>query len=213
MARPKEAPAWGEPVAGGGKGGAKASPASKHRKQTDDLRRRENVLRPCAFLGSQHIRGGQGNDGQKGAQGRAESGRQELREIITENEGQQGDRTGLNDRHPRPPKKEGDIFPESAGQVMVIAAGMGIGGGELGIAQGPDQGHDSSQDPGKEKSAVTPRIGRNERGRLEDARPDDNADYQRDAVDEGKRLFGYRRFFLHTVQSDPDKNLLLIRYR
>ena len=71
---------------------------------------------------------------------------------------------------------------------MVIAAGMGIGGGKLGIAQGSDQGQDSSQDPGKEKGAVTPRIGRNERGCLKDARPDDNTDYQRDAVDKGKRL-------------------------
>ncbi len=81
---------------------------------------------------------------------------------------------------------------------MIVAAGMGIGGGKLGIAQGPDQRDAPPQDPGKEKGAVTPRICRNEGGCLEDAGPDDDADHQRNAVDEGKRLFGHCRFFLHT---------------
>jgi hypothetical protein len=63
---------------------------------------------------------------------------------------------------------------------MVVAAGMGEGRAQLGVAQRADQRHQAAQRPGQEHPARAAGHARYQGRRLEDAGTDHHADDQRD---------------------------------
>ena len=97
--------------AGAGRPGDE-QPGPDHEEQPRDLGGGQDLLRRLPLPQAGPVDGRE-NDDQQGRENRrrAAAQREELRRVVTEDERQQRDRTGLENRHPRPGEEEGGFLP------------------------------------------------------------------------------------------------------
>jgi hypothetical protein len=170
----------------------------RHQQQAADLDQCQPGLGPAAGAQAVQVEQPQSQHGGAGIQGagpgrRQEGQRRHLGQVVAEHEGEQGDGTGGDHGIAGPAEEEGDRAAVGAVQEVVVAAGVGVGGAELGVAEGAGQRHCAAQQPGQEHPAGAGAHAGHQRGRLEDAGADDDADDQGDGfaqAEQGPRLVG-----------------------
>src|SRR2546421_594470 len=92
------------------------------------------------------------------------------------------DATSTASRSPElgPGEDEPDLRPVGPRQVRVVAAGRPVAARQLGVTQGPDQGHDAADGPGGHAHGRAARTLKDVLRALVDRRADDDADDQAD---------------------------------
>ena len=102
---------------------------------------------------------------------------------LREGDGDGGDRAGLDDEHEGPAVEETGERAVELGQVRILAAGLGHGGGERAVApRGRDREH-AGQRPHEEQPPGGRQPARDVGGDDEDARPDHRARDERRGVE------------------------------
>lgn len=102
--------------------------------------------------------------------------------VIAIDEGDGGDRPGLDHHAPCPGEQHRQRPAIGPREEMIFAAPVRMGGGKLRIAQGTGERDDAAQQPGAHERRLPAHIGGHQRGRLEDADAEDDAHHEGDAI-------------------------------
>src|SRR5262249_59828227 len=89
---------------------------------------------------------------------------------------------GEDDRQLHPAEQEAAPRPQGAAEVDDVAAVARVGGGQFGVAQRADEREQAGGAPGDEGGGRVAGVLEDERSRLVDAGPDDDADDDADGV-------------------------------
>lgn len=105
-----------------------------------------NALSPASP--EEQLDGGEQEDGGKGVERRAVGAEiDDAVHIVADDEAEQCDGAGIDDGEARPSEQEGEAAAPCALEEMIVAAGMGEGAGEFGIAERTHQGDEAADDP------------------------------------------------------------------
>ena len=144
---------------------------------------RQRKLRALALQRAADVDRGQHDDHDEGVdRGTVAAERDQHIGVVAIDEGDRGDRAGLDHGAARPGEQQSGRRAVGAGEEMILAAGIGMRSAEFGVAKRADQSEEAAEHPKPEKNGLAARSGRDDRGRLEDA------DAQNEADNDGRTL-------------------------
>ena len=110
--------------------------------------------------------------------------------VVAKGIGHGADAAGQDDGQLGPAEQKADPASEGPRQVHIIAAHPRIRRRQLGIAQGAEQRQDAAQKPTAEPQPRSVHVGEDVLGRLENRRPDDDADDNADGIPQSEMGVG-----------------------
>ncbi len=119
---------------------------------------------------------------------------QDLRDVVAQHVGEEGDGPRLDDRHPRPGVQKREPWAEGATEEVVVPPRAGKGRREFGVTECSDEGSDAPGEPDEQEGALGWKRSRHQGRHAEDHGADHGAHDEGNRVDRVKRLSGYSPF-------------------
>ena len=163
-----------------GAGEAISSPTMTDAHQPQHFERREGILDAAALPQSGDVEHGEPHDHRR-RHDRGEAGTRlavthQGRHVVAHQEGEDGDRPGLDHRHPRPGAEEARPAAERPAQKVIFAPRVGIRRRQLGVTERAQQRDQSANHPEREEHRARLAARRHQLRRAEDAGAEHQAD-------------------------------------
>ena len=122
----------------------------------------------------------------------------DVRGIIRIDEGDGGDRSGLDHRAPRPGEHYTYTPAKGLRQEVILAPGVGVRAAKFGVTQRTDQHHHSAEQPRADEHHFAADARCDERGQSEDTDADDDPDDEGHTIPNRKGLTRATRLLVRT---------------